>query len=80
MGKSVSGLCDMSGNLAEWTATNYLFKFHADKVDPNRVLRGGAWSVSKGELLRAAATLGRDATVSPDFGGVRCVRDPGKKQ
>ena len=51
-GNSVSGLCDMSGNLWEWTSTWY------DNSQKERVLRGGSWNSDDPEYLRASYRFG----------------------
>ena len=64
-GDSVSGVCDMAGNVWEWTSS---------QEGSSRVLRGGSWSFDAADLFRASSR-GRN---SPDFRsvnyGFRCVR------
>jgi len=67
-GNSVSGLCDMAGNVWEWTSSLYSNESSA------RVLRGGSWARDAAEGLRAS---NRSRSAPSDVGaavGLRCVR------
>lgn len=67
-GNSVSGLCDMAGNVGEWTSSV------DDKEHDRRAFRGGAWNDGVPVSLRVS----RRNWVSPARGssgrGIRCVR------
>ncbi len=66
-GNSVSGLCDMSGSVWEWTSSG---------SDSSRVLRGGGWSNDNHRTLRAAGRSSGPPTLWSSYLGFRCVRDP----
>ncbi len=71
-------LCDMSGNVSEWTADGYAAYPFAPVVDPSvdgepKVVRGGGWDFDA--QLARVAYRGRYASVERSFGlGFRLVR------
>ena len=64
-GNSVSGTCDMSGNVWEWTST---------QESSGRVLRCGSWFNNVTTFLRASARYRYDPGYGDINYGVRCVR------
>jgi iron(II)-dependent oxidoreductase len=64
-GNSVSGLCDLSGNLWEWTSTS--------KGD-DRVMCGGSWGYTDPDYLRASTQTGNAPSRRSGYVGFRCVR------
>ena len=66
-GKSISGLCDMTGNVLEWTSS---------ARDSARVLRGGSWLSSNPVGLRSMLRTQNDPMTKRDDIGFRCARVP----
>jgi formylglycine-generating enzyme required for sulfatase activity len=63
-GNSVSGLCDMSGNVEEWTSTS---------EEPGKVSCGGSWN-SRDEDWVSARSCGGTLNEGCFTRGFRCVR------
>ena len=81
-GDSVYGCADMAGNLWEWVADWHNRDYHERSPEHNltgpdsgtfRVLRGGSWYGSSGEV-RGAHRGNRDPGYRNDDYGFRCVR------
>lgn len=64
-GNSVSGLCDMSGNLWEWTSSS---------EGNSRVVRGGSWGYDVHDCFRASGREWKGAAGRYYDYGFRCCR------
>lgn len=67
-GNSAGGLCDMAGNVGEWTSSPF------DQKKNAQVVRGGAWSSSGTKLLESSRRSRRVSTIKSSNQGFRCVR------
>lgn len=76
------GLCDMAGNVWEWTADRYGREYYAESPSHNplgpsegryRVIRGGSWADVPKFLTCAHRSFARPAERSPNL-GFRCAR------
>ncbi len=73
-GNTKDGVCDMVGNVAEWTRNSY-----PDEDDRlRRVARGGAWSLGAGAVAINGRTFDEDAVY--DYVGFRVVRTSARQQ
>ena len=62
-GNSVSGMCDLSGNIWEWTMT---------LTGTQRVIRGGSWK-NDSDRLRASSGIDYNPDFKYDSMGFRCA-------
>lgn len=75
-GATPEGICDLAGNVAEWTSDwfqTYSQQRRGDvPVEPRRTVRGGAWD-SRPEALRCTARQGVFPEAQLPTVGFRCV-------
>ena len=84
VGATASGILDMAGNAAEWTADFYESTTYQKSPEKNptgpevstgsKVVRGGSWA-DVDYRLRSTARLGVEPNVSSDGIGFRCAKD-----
>ncbi|MCU0663658.1 MAG: formylglycine-generating enzyme family protein [Myxococcota bacterium] len=67
-GHSISGVCDLSGNVWEWTAST------SKEGDAWMVIRGGSWLSTTAESLTVNYRSGQDPNTAWVTTGLRCVR------
>ena len=73
-GDSVSGLCDISGNVDEWTSSQYHPNERQTADENSRVLCGGSWLYDNPIFLLPAISYFGDASYGYCGLGFRCVR------
>jgi formylglycine-generating enzyme required for sulfatase activity len=80
-GASWVGALDMSGNLWEWVADGYAPYLSDAQLDPtgpsvseNRVMRGGDWSNTDPDVLRASYRQWFEPSGTGPYSGIRCAR------
>ena len=83
-GNTLQGLCDMSGNVWEWTADCWHTSFNGAPTDgsawtqgcsnANHVYRGGSWYFASGTLRAAARDQYGSSNGSDYHLGIRCAK------
>lgn len=81
--KTGAGLCDVAGNVWEWTSDTYAIDYYARSPaenprgaddGPYKVLRGGSWADAEKYLTCAYRSYARPDERSPNI-GFRCAAD-----
>ena len=75
-GRSASGLYDMSGNVAEWTASPFCPYQSGGCTTTTRAVRGGGWSLAVATELQTSSRAGFNKGVRSATIGFRCVGSP----
>jgi formylglycine-generating enzyme len=73
-GNSVSGLCDMAGNVEEWTSSPYPSTEIFASNDETMALKGGAWLYDNPGFFMAALSFPGNSHYSYSGLGFRCVQ------
>ena len=68
-GDSPLGLVDMTGNVNEWTSSQFTASNY------NKVLKGGGWG-ERDEFMPVTARITFDQGSGESYGGIRCVMEP----
>ena len=81
-GNSISGLCDLSGNVDEWTGSRYLPDETHPATEHSRVVRGGSWRYDNPIFVSAVPMLkylsdARYSSGTMGFRGVKTAEGPG---
>ncbi len=74
-GNTEQGLCDMAGNVSEWTSNIYNGRFYSSLDEETYVIRGGSWSDFGADKLRTSVQESAIARTRETSIGFRCVRD-----
>ena len=75
-GRSASGLDDMSGNVAEWTASPFCPYQSGGCTTTTRAVRGGGWSLAVATEVQTSSRAGFNKGVRSATIGFRCVGAP----
>lgn len=75
-GKSKDGVLDLSGNVAEWTASPFCPYQSGGCTATERAVRGGGWSLAVATEIQTSSRAGFNKGVRSATIGFRCVGDP----